>query len=350
MSPTETDRTDGGTSHVEETLARRRSRRRLVDIGVVAAVVAVVAAGWFLFIREEEPEGPPAPVLNAIIREPVAGAVDVTPWSSPSAVAVDGERIYVLDTGNNRILSMDRQGAVDNIICETDDCAFLLDGPMDMEYRDGLFYVANTEAGEVDTVDRDGAIHQRYLLPRNGDEPPRATGVYVAPDGTVYASDGTSGRIAIFDSNGTFRQYFGEDTVGVFEFADPTGLTFDDDGNLYIAESSLGMARKISPIGRELATFSMMGGPTLASVATDVDLDDQGFVYLADSKRSVVHVFSRGAGNVGVLGLYDYSRIDTPTITRRPVGLATDGEQVFIMDLELGVVIYTVDTDYYTYR
>ena len=329
--------------------SRRRSRARWVDAGIVAAV-ALLVAGWFFFIRDGEPEGPPAPVLETRIEGPVSGAVVVTDWSSPSAVAVDGDRIYVLDTGNNRILSMNREGAVDNIICETDECALLLDGPQDMEYHDGLFYVANTEVGQVDVVDGTGTIIRTYELPAGEGDLPRATGVHVAGDGSVYVSDWTSGRIAIFEPSGAFRQYFGEDTVGVFLFTDPTGLTLDDEGNLYVAEFSLGLVRKISPVGRELAIFSMMGSVTRASEASDLVIDDNGSLYLADFKRSVVHVFSRGARYLGIVGLIDASRQDSPIALLRPQGLAADGGQIFVIDSERGLQIYTVDPDYFLFQ
>ncbi len=362
MSSSETDRSKSeATPHGEgvsngdvspdsssESGAGRSAGARRIDVAIVVALVLVLAgAGWFLFIRDSGPEGPPAPVLETKIEEPLSGAVIATDWSTPSAVAVDGDRIYVLDTGNNRILSMDHEGVVDNIICETDDCALLLDAPQDMEVVDGLFYVANTEMGQVDVVTNTGTVVRTYELPSQPGVAPRATGIHVAQDGTVYVSDWSSGKVAMFEPDGAFRQYFGEDTVGVFVFTDPTGLTTDDEGNLYIAEFSLGMVRKISPIGRELATFSMMGGVTTATEASDVIIGDDSLVYLADNKRSVVHVFSRAARYLGIVGLIDGSRLDSPLALLRPQGLDSTGNQLYVMDAKRGLQIYTIDPEFY---
>ncbi len=327
----------------------RSSRARWVDVSIVGVAV-LVAAAWFLFIRDGEPAGPLAPVLEAVIEEPISGTVVATDWSSPAAVAVDGDTIYVLDTGNNRILSMDRDGVVDGIVCETDACALLLDTPQDMEIHEGLFYVANTERGQVNVVDRAGTVLRTYELPAGQGDAPRATGVHVAPNGVVYVSDGTSGRVAIFEPDGEFSQYFGNDTVGIFEFTDPTGLTLDEDGNLYVAEFSLGMVRKISPVGRELAIFSMMGGVTRASEASDLVIDDNGSLYLADYKRSVVHVFSRAARYLGIVGLVDASRPDSPIALLRPEGLAADGNEIIVIDSRRGLQIYTIDPDYFVFK
>ena len=362
MSSSETDRSeseaipDGGAASdgevspagSSESGERRSSRARRIDAAIVAMLVLVLAAvGWFFFIRDSGPTGPPAPILETTIEEPISGAVIATDWSSPTAVAVEGDRIHVLDAGNNRILSMDHEGAVDNIICETDDCALLLDAPQDMEVVDGLFYVANTEKGQVDVVTNSGTTVRTYELPSQPGVAPRATGVHVARDGTVYVSDWTSGKVAIFEPDGAFRQYFGEDTVGVFVFTDPTGLTTDDEGNLYVAEFSLGMVRKISPIGRELATYSMMGGVTRATEATDVIISDEGLLYLADNKRSVLHVFSRAANYLGTLGLLDSSRYDSPLALLRPQGIDTVGNKVYIIDAKRGLLIYVVDPAFY---
>lgn len=119
--------------------------------------------------------------------------------------------MYVLDTGNNRILSSDGLGVVDAIICETDDCSFALASPEDMEFHDGLFYVANTERGTVEVIDPSGSVRLTMELPvDDGAATPRSAGIYVAADGTAYVSDATSGLIAIFGPDGQFQNYSGE--------------------------------------------------------------------------------------------------------------------------------------------
>lgn len=150
-----------------------------------------------------------APVLEDIIDEPTSGAVIATLWSSPSAVVADGGRVYVLDAGNNRILSTDGLGVVDAIICETGDCAFTLASPEDMDIHDGLFYVANTGRGTVEVIDPSGSVIRTMEFPAD-ETAARPTGIFVAEDGTAYVSDATSGRVGIFTPDGEFRDFFGE--------------------------------------------------------------------------------------------------------------------------------------------
>ncbi len=326
---------------------RPSPRRRFIWIILGLVLLGLAGGVWLVFVRDSGPAGPPAPTLEALIEGPVSGTVVATQWSSPSALAVDGDRIHVLDTGNNRILTMDRQGVVDRILCETGECAFLLDAPQDMHVRDGLIYVANTEQGEVVVLDDAGTLVQTYELPAEVAGSARATGVYVADDGLVYASDWVSGRVAVFEPGGAFRHYFGADTVGEFEFIEPAGLLVDSGGNLFVAEHGLGRVRKISPEGRELAEFTMIPGATAVSEATDVASADNGLFYMSDNKRSVVHVFTEAARYVGIVGLIDASRRDSPGALLRPHGLAVDGDQLYIIDQRRGLLIYAIDPDYF---
>jgi hypothetical protein len=327
----------------------RRSRTWMIVIPAILVLAAGLAAVWLFFLQDKQASGPPAPVLETQLERPVSGAVIATAWDRPSAVVTAGDRVYVLDTGNNRILDMDRTGAVDAVIGESGESAFLLRGPCDMAVHDGLFYIANTEAGEIAVVSAENNVVLRMPFPVDGAGPrPRPTGVHVTPDGTVYASDWESGRVAIFDANGEFVRYFGEDTVGTFAFTNPTGLTLDADGNLYVAEFSTGGVRKISPQGRQLAVYAILPDNPGVSESTDLVIADNGFLYMADAKRSVVQVFSREARYLGIVGLLDGERIDSPIALLRPWGLAMVGNELFVIDRERGLDIFVIDPAYFT--
>ncbi len=336
-------------AHRPSTQDKSSARRRpsgLFVVGTASIVLVMGALVWFLVLNRGS-DGPSPPVLKTVAEEPISGSAITTRWSAPSAIALDGEWVHVLDTGNNRILTMDREGVVDQIICETGECTFLLEAPQDMEVHNGLFYVANTDRGQVDVIDNTGAVVRTYQLPAGEAEPPRATGVYVAEDGSVFVSDWVSGKVAIFEPGGTFRQYFGADTIGEFEFAGPTGLTVDQEGNLYVAEFDAGRVQKISPAGRHLATFWMVPGSTQVSQITDVVISESGLLFASDNKRSLVHVFSASARYLGIIGLFDATRIDSPGALLRPYGLAVSGDQIFVIDQQRGYQVYSIDPEYF---
>lgn len=301
---------------------------------------------WIVFFGNREPAAQ-TPVLSHQAEEPSSGAVVVTPWTEPSAIFVGPDTVYILDTGNNRILETDGNGTVNGILCETDECAFTLDEPEDLFVVGTTLYVANTGAGTIEVIGASGERLATYELPTVSGQPPRPTGIFVAEDGSMYASDWNSGRVAIFGPDGEFLRHFGEDTVGVLEFDQPAGLELDSSDNIYVAEYGTGRIQKISPAGRHLATFWMIPGGTNVSESTDVAIADNGLVFMADNKRSVVHVFSDSARYLGIVGLVDASRRDSPGALLRPYGLAVDGDRLHIIDRVRGQLTYTIDPEYF---
>jgi hypothetical protein len=91
----------------------------------------------------------------------------------------------------------------------------------------------------------------------------------------------------------------------------------------------------------------MIAGGTGVSEATDVVIADNGLLFMADNKRSVIHVFSESARYLGIVGLFDASRRDSPGALLRPWGLATDGEELFVIDRQRGQQIYSIDADHF---
>lgn len=331
---------------------RPAASRQNVIIGLaIAAAILVVALAWMFLSGNDDAGGQDrtnAPVLETAIDEPISGAVVATLWSSPSAIVVEGDRVYVLDTGNNRILSTDGLGVVDAVICETDECGFTLSGPEDMDIHDGLFYVANTGQGTVEVIDPSGSVVRTMEFPADDDAAPRTTGIYVAADGSAYVSDATSGRVGIFGPDGEFQHFFGEvDGPGAISFAQPAGLTRDGEGNLYVAEYSAGRIQKLSPAGRHLAMFSMVPGAVNTSEATDVAIGDNGFVYMSDNKRSIIHVFAESGKYLGIVGLVDASRRDSTGALFRPYGLDIEGDKLMVIDRVRGQLVFRIIPEYF---
>lgn len=324
---------------------------RVFAASAIAVVVVVAAVAWVVLGPEGDGltggDRKNAPVLENVVDEPVSGAVVATQWSSPSAAVAADDRLYILDTGNNRILSTDGLGVVDAIICETDDCAFTLASPEDMDIHDKLFYVANTGRGTVEVIDLSGSVVRTMEFPPD-ENAARPSGIYVADDGTAYVSDATSGRVGIFTPDGEFRDFFGEaEGPGAITFSHPSGLAVDSVGNLYVAEFVAGRIQKFTPAGRHLAIFEMVPGAVNVSEATDVVIGDNGFVYMADKKRAIVHVFAESDRYLGIIGLLDASRRDSPGVLLEPYGLAIDGDQLTVIDRRRGQFAFRITPEYF---
>src|SRR3989304_3018889 len=120
------------------------SKRTLMLLLIAAFPLAAL---WLLFGLGIAPGAsqPPPPEFTLYARQPtpaVEGSIPPRNWEAPMAVAAIGDRLFVLDTGNDRILELDRSGKVTAVLCETGDCQFLLKSAQALTVKDEELYVA----------------------------------------------------------------------------------------------------------------------------------------------------------------------------------------------------------------
>lgn len=195
-----------------------------------------------------------------------AGVFDGLPLLQPRDVAVDnaGNR-YIADTGNNRIVVLDRAG---NFLRAVGSTCLLGDGA----------------AGKCVDPDGNGPLEL-------GDGQFREPwGVAVAPDGTLFVADTWNGRIQAFDSQGNFLRKWGLFNIIDGENRDPyalfgpRGLAVGLNGNLLVADTGNKRILEYSPAGEYLNQVGG-GGVVLGRFEEPVDVavdPRTGNVFVAD--------------------------------------------------------------------
>jgi DNA-binding beta-propeller fold protein YncE len=162
----------------------------------------------------------------------------------PRAIAIAGDELYVVDTGNERVQ------------------VFALDGTFRR-----AFGGHGSEA------------HQLI-------EP---VGIAIGPDGAVYVADSSNGRISVFTAQGLpVRQILVDAWQGRLYF-EPY-LTFDFFGNLYASSSATASVEVYDPDGALLASLTSIGADLLqqpVGLATDAD----GSVLITDKGSNAVYRF-----------------------------------------------------------
>jgi len=201
--------------------------------------------------------------------------------------------------------------------------------PMGVVARDGNVYVADT------------ALHAVYKIDSETKQKVRIAGLQLdaadAPD-VRYNGDGIDGRQALLNN--------------------PTGLALDDAGNLYIADTGNHAIRRLPadatgavPEGAVIMTIAGVptqfgvGDPLLLFGPRGITVDQEGNLFIADTmnqqirKRTADGTLSVVAGIAGLPGGNDGPVTCTPPCTtppgrlNKPVGVAVDSQgRVFVAD------------------
>jgi len=257
--------------------------------------------------------GDGGPARNAALRGPRGIAMD--------AAGV----IYIADTGNNRIRTIDRDGIIRTIA-----------GRAQGQLEDGIQALeANLQGPFGLTVGPDGTIY--YGSSRD------ARVRRIAPDGTIMtvAGDGTQG---FSGDGGPAKQ---AQLGGVIE-----DLAIDATGNLYIVDFSNHRIRRVDPngiittlAGDDELGFYDNGGPAIEARLdpTGVDVDSMGNVYIADRGGQQIRRVAPDGIIHGVAG--EGPDVDFPGDFGGDGGRATEAQMrpsgVFVDSLG---VVYVADT------
>ena len=250
------------------------------------------------------------------------------------AVAEDGT-LYVLDTGNHRVLHLTTQGDVLHSwgTFSAEEGQIGPEGTFNEPWGidlgpEGSVYIADTWNHRIQKFDAEGNFLTSWGVFGQRESPDAFWGprdVAVDEQGHVYVSDTGNKRIAVFDSAGNFITDFGQGGLGNSEFAEPVGLALDNQGNLYVADTwnqriqvfrpdENGIARLFRTKWDILGWFgqSLENKPYLA-------VDDQNQVYVSDPEGPRILSFTTEGEFLYYWGEEGQANLNLP------VGLAAGG-------------------------
>ena len=127
--------------------------------------------------------------------------------------------------------------------------------------------------------------------------------VAVGKDHLIYVLDGVNNRVVVFDEQGTFRFTFGGKGSGEGLFNAPIGLTTDNQGNVYIADTGNRRVQVFSPRGtpKSLVAVKPVSGENLSD---PVDCE-------VDEKRQRLYVTDNDNHRIVVYSLADYKLLES---------------------------------------
>ncbi|MFD0712244.1 YIP1 family protein [Paenibacillus sp. GCM10027626] len=323
-----------------------------------------------------EAEPAPLPYLPAsVIRgdQTKAGA-----WQSPEDFYTMGKRLYVLDTGNNRVIIMNHAGEVQFVIDH-----FMNNGVKDtFNGPQGIFvdeafnlYVADTLNKRIVILSPEGELKQIVGPPES--EMLKQGFQYVPIKVTVdhakrlyVVSKGTFEGIIVFDESGSFTNFIGQNPVK-FDAADLfwkqistkeqqdkmiqfipvefNNVGIDDEGFIYATVADPGSekpVKRLNPSGddvlRRWGNFSPEGDIQYAktgsmagkSAFAAVEVESDGIYSVLDSRRGRIFTYDRD-GNF----MYQFGQLGNRAGTFKiPVAIHMWEDKMLVLDKELNQI------------
>ncbi len=163
----------------------------------------------------------------------------------PRAVLVDTRgRLFVADTGNKRIVVFSRSGEPLGSFGGAGSELGRLNEPVGLALsRDGVLYVADTwnlriQAFRETSSNVFEAVAEWPIEGWFGQSLDNKPYLAASREGAVCASDPEGYRVLCFDREGEFVMGWGSHGLGSGQFGLPVGLAFDDEGRLWVVDSS----------------------------------------------------------------------------------------------------------------
>jgi len=273
-------------------------------------------------------------VVTTLAGSGVAGSTNGTGTAAsfyyPEGIALDASgNAYVADQGNNMIRKISATGAVTtlagtltagntNVSATTIGVAALFNGPTGVALdAAGNVYVADFGNNLIRKIATTGVVTTLAGSGKAGSANGTGTaatfsgpaGVAVDVAGNVYVADFTNNLIRKITSAGVVTTLAGTVTPGkvnatgtAASFNGPRSVAVDAAGNVYVADANNNLIREITPAGvvTTLAGTGARGnvsGPAAASTffyPSGVAVDATGNVYVADADNNLIRKISAG--------------------------------------------------------
>jgi DNA-binding beta-propeller fold protein YncE len=151
----------------------------------------------------------------------------------------------------------------------------------------------------------------------------------------LFVTTNNSHRIVVFSSKGEYLRGWGGEGEDDGMFRYPATIALDGDGNVHVVDVLNQRVQKFDPQGSFLASFGKLGGnPGTFFRPKGIALDSAGRSYVSDSYLGAIQVFD-AAGEF----LYLLGEGGETTVFETPVGLATDGSRLLVVQMLAGNVL-----------
>lgn len=237
----------------------------------------------------------------------------VDQWGSPGTgtdqfqdarwITVDGSgNVWVVDQGANLFKKFDGDG--DFIVQIGTPSSEDAEG-IDFDAAGNLWHV--DEVGNLFKLDpTEGTVIGSYDGTAGSGAPfifQNPLGVLTDPQGFIYVSDKTAGKVAGFDGSFLFELQFGQQGDGNGQFNNPRGMALDSERKIIIADQSNHRIQKMDNGGTFFGAVGSQGsGDDQFNTPYDVAVDGNDNIYVADIGNNRVQVFDSDLNFIESIG------------------------------------------------
>lgn len=299
----------------------------------------------------------------------------------------DKNEIYILDSGNKRVIILDEnfkvKKVIDKIVTEKGVATALKNPGGIFVTEDKTIYIADTENARVISINQEGKIQKTYtkpasqLYPQDVDFKPKKVIVDKANDVYVIA-DGVYQGAVMYDKNSNFTGFYGTNKVQVdisvlgdyfwktFLMTKqqrrstvryvPTSFTnfyIDNDGFVYVCskdDNSIANAlKKLNSMGNDIlrAGDNVLGygdiesafyaGNQIKTSFVDVSVDNEGFINVVDNTRGRIFQYDQDSNLIAIFG----GKSNQVGTLDSPAAIENINGKVIVLDSKRGdVTIY----------
>lgn len=269
--------------------------RRALSLVVVVLVLAAIApaAG----------AGASSPTVVAVIGGGTAGHASMY----PSGVDVDSAgNIYVADTGDDRVCRFGPDGT--EHWCQGSRGPRALgrfENPRDVAVLGGRVYVADTGYNRVQVLDAGTGEPIAAWPTRFGTIMGISAGVDAAGSDVILVTESSADKVRVYTPGGSLIRSIGQGSgSGPGELSQPRDAATDAAGNVYVADYRNSRVAVFSATGAWIGGWGVNGtGPGQFKRPYGIDLDAAGDVYVADS-NNYIHRFRWDGSRATFVGAY----------------------------------------------
>ncbi len=211
----------------------------------------------------------------------------------PYGISVDSDgNIYVADMYNNNISIFDKTGKFIKYFEPEDGYQF--DGPSGIRIFDDKLYVPEVNSGNISVYGLDG---KRELFIENSDEEgphlDKPNGIAIDEDGKIYVADPGLAVVKVFDKKGKYlKDITGKKAGQGSAFTSPRGVVVDDNGRILVSDKIGHEIFGFSYKNKQTVSFGEMGANAEQFLfPSGMYLDNDGMIYIVDSTNGRIQMF-----------------------------------------------------------